>query len=257
MASDAKIKTKALMDEKRTDHMENNQPKTKLKYTVMLVPNNAHRIKQFQISFDFVLFLSILLFALLFAGVTYVTYSASYVETMEDKIVEKDKELKNISDENILLQANIEELNNSLKEAKLTIDAKNSAKEQLDEEASKLYIPSGFPMDGTVALPSEYSEETQYVVFQASEGTKIVASGDGTIISVTPNANYGYEVQVDHGNGYLSYYFNESEPIVSEGDKVIRGTSLFIINSDDQKLIYQITFNNQFIDPMSVIEIKG
>jgi murein DD-endopeptidase MepM/ murein hydrolase activator NlpD len=112
-------------------------------------------------------------------------------------------------------------------------------------------------MDGTVALPTGYSEETQYVVFHASEGTKIVASGDGTISSVTPNANYGYEVQIDHGNGYFSYYFNESEPIVSEGDKVIRGTTLFIIESDEQKLVYQIAFNNQYIDPMSVIEIKG
>lgn len=237
--------------------MQEREEKVKLKYTVMLVPNNAHRVKQFHISFDFVIVLSVLVFALFFGGVSYVTYSASEVERMQAEVDASAQENQKVTDSNILLQAQIEELNNSLREAKVMIDAKEAAEQNQEKEASMQFIPNGFPVDGTVALPTEYTPETQCVVFTAGIGTKVVASADGEVSFVGDDADYGYVIKIDHGNGYVSVYKDVSVPVVSEGDKVIRGTTLAVMSTEQETLTYQITFGGEFVDPMTVIEIKG
>lgn len=237
--------------------MEEKKSGKKLRYTILFVPNNAHKVKQFHISFDGILCLSALCFAFLIAVVTYVSYSASHIDELKATIVAKETVNKDLSDQNILLQANVEELTTTLHDAKVVIDAKDTAKEQKEKEESKQYIPNGFPIDGAVALPSNYTEETHYVVFQTGFGTKIVASADGTVSYVGVDAELGNVVKIDHGNGYVSVYMNPSEPVVSEGDKVIRGSTLFTVKADDETLTYQILFNEQYIDPMTVIEING
>lgn len=237
--------------------MAEDEKKKSLKYTVLLVPNNAHRVKQFHVSFDFAIVISICVFALIFAGVSYVTYSASKIEQMQAELDACREKMNTVSDENIILQADIEELTNALREAKVTLDAKNTAEENEEKEATMQYIPSGFPMDGTVSLPTEYTEENRYVVFQAGYGTKVVASADGTVSYVGDDTKYGHVVKVDHGNGYVSVYMDVSDPVVSEGDRVIRGTTLFVMKNDTETLTYQILFNDELIDPMTVIEING
>ena len=64
-------------------------------------------------------------------------------------------------------------------------------------------------------------------------------------------------IKIDHGNGYVSTYKDISEPVVSEGDKIIRGTTLAVMSTEEEKLTYQITFGGEYVDPMTVIEIKG
>ena len=119
------------------------------------------------------------------------------------------------------------------------------------------YIPSGMPLDGQVPLPSEYSDEKQYITFTAGAGTKIVAAGAGTVSYVGDSAEYGHIVKVDHGNGYVSVYCDRSEPTVNENDDVISGTTLYVMSEDQEVLTYQISYEGDFIDPYTVMDING
>lgn len=237
--------------------MADDEKKRKSRYTVLLVPDNAQRVRQFHVSIDFVILLSIFLSVFIFAGVSYVTYSASRMEQMQEEVGFYQGQVKAVSNENIILQADIEELSKELRNAKVTIDADNTAKKNEEKEASMQYIPGGLPMDGTVSLPTAYTDENPYVVFQAGYGSRVVASADGVVSYVGEDADYGHVVRVDHGNGYVSIYKNVSDPVVSEGDRVIRGMTLYVMKGDTEYLTYQITFEDELIDPMTILEING
>lgn len=94
------------------------------------------------------------------------------------------------------------------------------------------------------------------VVFSAGSGTSVIAAGTGVISSVTEDPDYGYRVVIDHGNGYVSIYRNSSAPKVKEGSDIARGTIIFEL-SENQKVGYQIMLEDEFVDPMDMMEIYG
>ncbi len=57
------------------------------------------------------------------------------------------------------------------------------------------------------------------------QGTNVLASKSGEVIySGWKNGGYGWLVQIDHGNGYVTYYLHlNSRPIVSVGQHVEKG----------------------------------
>lgn len=228
-----------------------------LKYTVLLVPNNNHRVKQFDISFDLILSVSMLIAVIIFAVVIYVSGTASNIDSLESSLSSSLDQNEQLKDEIVLLQAKIEDMESSLREAKVTIDANKTIQQEQAKEQTKASIPTGFPIDNAASIPSEYSADTQYVELTTGFGTKLVAAADGTVESVDQDPVYGYKITLDYGNGYKSVYLIKSAPTVSAGDKVIRGSTLCTVDSDNQVLAYQITFNEIAIDPMTVIEING
>lgn len=237
--------------------MADNEKKRRSRYTVLLVPGSAQRVRQFHVSIDLVILISILLSVFLFAGVSYVTYSASRIEQMREEVGLYKGQAEAVLNENIILQADVEELSAELRNAKVTINARNTAMEKEEKEASMQYIPSGLPIDGTVSLPAAYTNENPYVVFQAGYGSRAVASADGVVSHVGDDAEYGHIVKVDHGNGYVSVYRNASDPVVDKGDRVIRGMTLYVMRENTESLTYQITFEGDLIDPMTILEING
>ena len=62
---------------------------------------------------------------------------------------------------------------------------------------------------------------------------------------------------VDHGNGYFSVYRNGASPKVKEGDTVTNATELFKIETGNEVLGYQIIENEEYIDPLSLMETYG
>ena len=56
-----------------------------------------------------------------------------------------------------------------------------------------------------------------------SYGTDIVAADGGEVIYAGWMSGYGYLVQIDHQNGYVTYYGHNSSLLVSVGDKVFKG----------------------------------
>ena len=139
----------------------------------------------------------------------------------------------------------------------MTIESKDTAEKKKNEEESLKSIPSGLPLDGQIPVPSEYSDTNHYITFKASAGTKVVAAGDGVVTSVADSADYGHVVTIDHGNGYVTIYADSSDPTVNEKDEVIRGTTLFVMSSDSEVLTYEITYEGDYIDPYTVMDING
>ena len=92
----------------------------------------------------------------------------------------------------------------------------------------------------------------------AAPGVRVVATGDGTVTYAGESVEAGgYLVSVDHGNGYQTNYYCQSFPVVKEKATVSRGTALFVIGEDADKLIYRIQYEGDYIDPYTVLNIAG
>ncbi|MBR6328465.1 MAG: peptidoglycan DD-metalloendopeptidase family protein [Lachnospiraceae bacterium] len=230
----------------------------KLKYTVLLVPNNNHRVKQFQVSFDFIIFSSAVLAVLLISLAIFIARSASFVQDYEDKLLEKDELITEYEKEEIVLQARIEELEDTLHDAKVTIDATKNLKEQVEKEQTEASIPTSMPVGKIASIPEYQADENkQYIQFIVDRGTKILATADGTVRLIADDDVYGYRLKLDFGNGYESEYLLKDKPQVNEGDRVSRGNTLFTVTTDVTTLSYRVYFNGEVINPMDVIKIDG
>ena len=101
------------------------------------------------------------------------------------------------------------------------------------------------------------AETDPIVVFSAAPDTRVIATASGTVASVEDDVRYGHKVTVNHGNGYLSIYRTSSDVLVAEGDHVEAGTPLYTIQSQEQKLGYQISRDGALIDPLELLEVYG
>ena len=57
-------------------------------------------------------------------------------------------------------------------------------------------------------------------------GTAVSAADGGTVVYAGWMSGYGYLVQVDHGNGFVTYYGHNSSLLVSVGQRVYKGQQL-------------------------------
>lgn len=85
----------------------------------------------------------------------------------------------------------------------------------------------------------------------------VVATAGGTVINVNDDSEYGHNVWIDHGNGYVTIYRNKGTVTVKQGDKVVQGTTLFLIDEDSTQLGYQMMRDNVYISPMELLAISG
>ena len=94
------------------------------------------------------------------------------------------------------------------------------------------WAPTGsfrWPTNGT--LTSKYGSRNIFggtsfhggIDIANSYGTDIVAADGGEVIYAGWMSGYGYLVQIDHQNGYVTYYGHNSSLLVSVGDKVFKG----------------------------------
>lgn len=85
-------------------------------------------------------------------------------------------------------------------------------------------------------------------------GTKIYATGDGTVVSAEDGKNgYGKEVIIDHGFGYISRYAHLSKIDVKAGQPIKRGQFIGRLGSTGRStgphLHYEIIFENKTDNP--------
>lgn len=238
--------------------MEKNTPH----FTVLLVPSDNKRVREFRLTYTTAVLVPVLIVCLILAFV--LTYARSSGEN-ENLLIENEKALedaKTAKDENILLQAEIEELNGLLAKAQTTLDEKNAAEAVLSEENTQKSIPDAFPVAGGVGVPTEYTEQNPFIQFTVGEKTRIIATAAGNVASVIETVDGANEIKVDHGNGYVSTYTCKGMAIVNVGDAVIRTSTLILSESaegaeENIVLTYQLEFNGVSIDPMSMIEVNG
>ena len=108
------------------------------------------------------------------------------------------------------------------------------------------------------AIP-EYTQELPYLAITTYTGCDVVAAGNGTITAVSSDDIYPQIIEIDHGNGYRTRYLSKqtAEVKVEQGAAVEMGAVLFTITTDETELNYQVIYQEEPIDPLSVIDARG
>ncbi len=214
-------------------------------------------------------------FAVALVIICYIIYSAITIHNLRAIQSEQKIKIDELVAENSTMEASNSELDTKVQQLSAALNQRLENEQISAEEAENKAIPSGFPLTGTASMtpavddPSEttvtqITDENKdtatgnpLVMFDASEGNTVIASGSGTVQTVTSDAKFGNIVTIDHGNGYISIYRNQGDPLVSEGSAIEKGSIIFVIGENNKSLGYQIQQDDQYINPEELIEING
>ncbi|MDB5550690.1 MAG: rane protein associated metalloendopeptidase [Rhizobium sp.] len=90
--------------------------------------------------------------------------------------------------------------------------------------------------------------------FRQKTGSKVRATGAGTVIHAGLSGGYGNMVEIDHGNGITTRYGHLSKVLVKEGDIVNEGDLIALSGSTGRStgphLHYEVRRNGTAVDPM-------
>ena len=159
-------------------------------------------------------------------------------------------------DEKDALQEKIDEQDAKIEMLSITIQDQTQQIAELQAQIAEQSVPTDYPLTGSASM-TVITDGDPMVEFTATEGSTVVAAGKGVVTAVEEDEVYGSRVVIDHGNGYVSIYRNKGESQVKAGDEVASGTSLFMVTEDNRQLGYQIKENDVYIDPTTIIAIKG
>ena len=237
---------------------------------VIIVTSDAvdANVKQFRIKTWLLVLIVMLIFALVGALIGYLFYEERIWQTAIDKSNRQLQTMENLQQENEQVKSQMEARELELTEQiqalqednqvlSATLSQKIEAEKNLTEELEKISLPTSFPLNGA-ASSMELTDEASYTIkIITAEGIMVVATAKGTVIAVNDDLEYGHNVWVDHGNGYVTIYRNQGNPVVKQGDLVYQGTSLYVVGEDNTELGYQIMLNGEYVNPLDIIDIKG
>ncbi len=207
--------------------------------------------------------------------VCYIIYSAITINTLRDIQSRQNSEIQELTEENSSLSADNDKLETEVEQLSAAINKRLEDEQISAEEEQALAMPTGFPLSGTASMTSavddtnsttitELTDDNKdsatgnpIVMFTAGEGSNVIASGTGTVLSVTTDAKFGNMVSIDHGNGYISIYRNAGDPLVTEGSSIDKGDIIFVVGEHNTSLGYQLQQDGKYIDPEKLIEING
>jgi murein DD-endopeptidase MepM/ murein hydrolase activator NlpD len=120
-------------------------------------------------------------------------------------------------------------------------------------------IPSIDPVDGAPVVGCfcyRTYPDTEFhpgVDLAADYGQTVRASAAGTVVSADWDGGYGKKVDIDHGNGYHTWYAHLSSIDVKVGDYVRKGETIALAGSTGfstgPHLHYQVMLNGKAVDP--------
>ena len=119
-------------------------------------------------------------------------------------------------------------------------------------------IPSLNPVGGSIAggfgwRTDPWPEYHKGVDLMADYGTTVHASAAGVVAGVGWEGGFGIKVDIDHGNGYHTWYAHLSRATVAAGQRVIKGQPIALSGSTGDStgphLHYQVMYEGQAIDP--------
>lgn len=137
-----------------------------------------------------------------------------------------------------------------------TVNTKVEQETIAQKESDEAHYPQGFPLSASASMTTS-EDDPKCLIFGCSEGTSIISAGDGVVLEVLPDVDYGYCIRIDHQNGYITEYYTSSTPLIKEGDAVLQGAILALVEGKNAKLAYKIYQDDKEIDPMEVIKIDG
>lgn len=168
----------------------------------------------------------------------------------------EEETIAKLLEENTALQLQVTDLSATIQILSETVNQKTESESLLAWQLAQQSIPSELPLTGSVT-DEEVTEGDFMCIFTATEGAMVVAAASGTVTAVNDDTEYGHNVWVDHGNGYVTIYRNQGKVKVKQGETVRQGSTLFLIDEENNKLGYQMMKDGSYINPWDVIEISG
>jgi len=241
--------------------------KKKINYFLLLVSDSpTKKVRKFKYTrarINFIKTLIALFFIALLGYIAFSSYQNTVILNREAAFTARIKELE---EANAVLTSEKGELEEKITILSKTVNEKVDAERILEEKN----LPKGFPLSGKAAMEetqetieTENGEEVRpMLLFDADEEVSVVATGGGTVCHREIDNEYGYQVHIDHGNGYITIYRSGTAPKVDEGDEVTRGTLLYEMMEDEDNeladnMAYQVTKDGEYIVPTEVLEING
>lgn len=239
----------------------------KANYVLLVVSDSpVEKIKRYRFSRARVKFIKTLFLLVFLVLVSYIGFTAYHNTIVMSRETALKLELGTLNEEYSVLQQENEQLLEKVSILSKTVNEKVSAEKEQEEKN----MPSGFPLSGTADVEEQEEilemedEEIRrpLIYFEAGEGVSAVAAGAGIVSYVAEDNKYGYQVFVDHGNGYTTIYRSGTEPKVKEGDEVTRGTLLYEMKVDEDNeyanvMVYQVMSDGKYVKPTDVLEING
>lgn len=147
-------------------------------------------------------------------------------------------------------------------------DAQLNVLEQiiLQRELRKQILPEGRPVErgflssGFGNRQDPVSGEFSFhrgVDFAGNAGDSIIAVGAGVVTFAGYRPDYGYVVDVTHGDGYVTRYAHNSRVLVRQGETVSRGERLAIMGSTGRStgphVHFEVLRNGAPVNPLSYL----
>lgn len=124
-----------------------------------------------------------------------------------------------------------------------------------------------YPFEGSYRLSSSFNPQRKHPVtgrisphngtdFAMPIGTSVIAPANGRVERVANHPAAGRYIVVRHDNGYRTRYLHLSQPLVSQGDRVVMGERIALSGNTGRStgphLHYEVIVNNSPVNAMSV-----
>lgn len=183
-------------------------------------------------------------------------YEQDVLTEKEAEAVLQQETIAVLEEEKSELESQIASLNETVQILSDTVNQKTQSENQLSEQLEKQTTPTEFPLTGSASM-EEVTEGEPMCIFTAAAGAMAVSTAGGTVIAVNDDSEYGHNIWIDHGNGYVTIYRNQGDVKVKQGEEVTQGTTLFVISDENSKLGYQMMKDGVYINPMDMLVISG
>lgn len=231
--------------------------KRKSKFALLIVTEKEDgTIRSHTVHSAIVELLAAILFVITVAVICNFVYNSITIKDARKEIVNQIITINNLTDENEALSVENSTLTSKVEVLSETVSKKAATEDAISQETVENALPKGFPLSGSATM-KEAEESEPMLIFTAAGGVNIITSGTGIVVSVDADTEYGTRIVIDHGNGYQSVYRNNGSSLVKVGEELGKGYILFTVGEDNQELGYQILQNEEYIDPMLLIDISG
>lgn len=245
-------------------------------YEIAPVPSAAsnpkhrgRRRRRFKLRYFLVPFAILLTFTCYYYVGKLLSETNAVNQALHQELTEKHEQLESMQDE-LLSHSEASASQEASKPPVLETDSVIAAEEPSNAETVRPQFSVNYPLLGSSTILHSYGSYTN------SDGTPefcpgldlgtpgitdVVAAGDGTVLFAGQDEVTGGTIQIDHGNGYISYYcYTESVKVVS-GQPVKAGQIIASTGNPEEgeasHMEFRIMYDGSFINPEEVLEIKG
>ncbi len=160
----------------------------------------------------------------------------------------------------------VQDLNNNFNDnGDLTAQLLNT-NEKLDKYIDS--IPTFVPAKGLITSPFGMRNHPIQKVYKIHEGVDIssakgdpiFAAASGIVEFAGYSSGYGYNVKIDHKNGFRTIYGHSSRLLVKKGDIITKGQKIALVgstgNSTGPHLHFEIRIGNTPVDPTEYVNLN-